>query len=163
MNLIALLPWHPFGDSPGVALAMARCHWLRPRHFLCQLCSTEGWLCWALSDKGTCFTPVTLIVHCRSQRHAPGLWAVTAMTIWTLWVPSFCKARRANCTFKVGCPWKLGTRERRGEGDTGDSEEARCGGRMEKKKKDRETDKNEEYGNEDRIWCLFKILTYTGH
>lgn len=130
---------------------------------LCQLCSTEGWLCWALSDKGTCLTPVPLIVHCRSQRHAPGLWAVTAMTIWTLWVPSFCKARRANCTFKVGCPWKLGTRERRGEGDTGDSEEARCGGRMEKKKKDRETDKNEEYGNEDRIWCLFKILTYTGH
>lgn len=33
---------------------------------------------------GICLTSVTLDVHSRSQRHALGPWAVTAMTIWTL-------------------------------------------------------------------------------
>lgn len=81
----------------------------------------------------------------RSQRRAPGLWAVTATTIWTLWVPSFCKARRANCTFKVGCPRKCGP----GgwvRGETRDIEEASCGERT-KKKKDRKPDRNQEWGN----------------
>lgn len=94
-----------------------------------------------VSDKGTCLTPVTLDIHSRSQRHAPGLWAVTAMTIWTLWVPSFCKARRASCIFKVGCPGESGP-EGEGGGETGDFEEAWCGGSVEKKMKDWEIAKN---------------------
>lgn len=38
----------------------------------------------SVPDKGIGLTSVTLDVHARSQRHALGLWAVTAMTIWTL-------------------------------------------------------------------------------
>lgn len=76
------------GDSPGC------CFTARGR--LCRTCLSQGHL------SHTCRP------HCplRSQRRALGPWAVTATTIWTLWVPSFCRAPRANCTFKVGCQWK---------------------------------------------------------
>ena len=56
--------------------------------------------------KGIRLTPVTRAVPSRSQRRALGPWAATATTTWTLWAPSFCRAPRANCTFKVGCRWK---------------------------------------------------------
>lgn len=120
-------------------------------------CSAVADSAGSVPDKGTGLTSVTLDAHSRSQRHALGLWAVTAMTIWTLWVPSFCKARRANCIFKVGCLWKWW------EGGPGF-----LGGMMWRENKGDERQRHQrelQVGKWRQLWCdcFLKILTHTGH
>ena len=117
--------------------------------------------------KGICLTPVAHAVPSRSQRHALGPWAVTATTTWTLWVPSFCRAPRANCTFKVGCQWRW--REQRGGGGSRLWEEGwesirrpDVEGEGRRRWKAERNQWKLKIRKSRQLWCLFKNLNVYG-
>lgn len=134
-----------------------RAQWDSP----CCSFAARGRLCRTCLSQGHLSHPCRPHCPLRSQRRALGPWAVTATTIWTLWVPSFCRAPRASCTSKVGCQWKWWGL-RRGGGAAcgrrgGRASGGQKGGRKEQKMKGREKPmkaKNMEIKTVV-IWCLF--------